>query len=55
MNVGSGLTAADWLEMKVKVYKAYSARRTNELTLAVADIIQVEEKSSIGKKGNPNC
>ena len=36
-------------EMKVKVIKAYSARRTNELSLLVDDIIEVEEKTSIGK------
>jgi len=36
--------------MKVKAYKAYTARSgKNELTLAVDDIIVVEEKTSIGK------
>lgn len=38
--------------MKVKVIKAYSARRTNELSLLVDDIIEVEEKTSIGKGNN---
>ena len=34
--------------MKVKAYKSYTARKANELSLTVDDIIEVEDKTSIG-------